>query len=552
MKISITTRIILIAVIFNFVLIYNLILHFNTLQLKSENTKHSDIQYFTTISVLDSIIFNLKEIQIAEKNLIFQHSKEQRIEDIYFLVKQMKQTNRQIHTINDAISNSTNDSVLQLTKYFDDYELILKKIDFQINQNNFENANTLSNQLSQTYINRLLVETGAIKETYNQQYQQINANFEKQISSNFRIIMILFVISLLLISALFITIIIDFRRSNKKIIHALQFISDGNFAEPIVNISRNEFRKIELFINEMAKNISERIFSLTDGVQNISNASSEIANTAYQLSEGASEQASSSEVITASMEEMVSSILQNSENAQNADRISQKISVDVKETQNAVSLTLKAMQDIATKISVINHIAGRTDLLAINAGVEAARAGEYGKGFGYVASEIRKLAENSGKAAIEIEQLIKKSVVIAENSNQLLTSFVPSIENVLKLVQEIAASSIEQNSNSNQINTAMVQLNEVTQQNACSSEQLASSVSEFSSQAEQLLEAINYFKKNKNTLSANNSNKKNGNTSTELFQTVKTKNPIKIEHSQGVYINLNEIDNTNYEPFSNN
>jgi len=33
---------------------------------------------------------------------------------------------------------------------------------------------------------------------------------------------------------------------------------------------------------------------------------------------------------------------------------------------------------------------------------------------------------------------------------------------------------------------------------------------------------------------------------------VKTKNPIKIEHSQGVYINLNEIDNTNYEPFSNN
>jgi len=91
----------------------------------------------------------------------------------------------------------------------------------------------------------------------------------------------------------------------------------------------------------MAKNISERIFSLTDGVQNISNASSEIANTAYQLSEGASEQASSSEVITASMEEMVSSILQNSENAQNADRISQKISVDVKETQNAVSLTLK-------------------------------------------------------------------------------------------------------------------------------------------------------------------------------------------------------------------
>ncbi|MFD2672692.1 methyl-accepting chemotaxis protein [Marinicrinis sediminis] len=65
-------------------------------------------------------------------------------------------------------------------------------------------------------------------------------------------------------------------------------------------------------------------------------------------------------------------------------------------------------KDILKVVGVLEEIADQTKLLSLNAAIEAARAGEEGKGFGVVASEVRKLAENSGKSVKEVEDIVQR------------------------------------------------------------------------------------------------------------------------------------------------
>jgi methyl-accepting chemotaxis protein len=170
-----------------------------------------------------------------------------------------------------------------------------------------------------------------------------------------------------------------------------------------------------------------------------------------------------------------------------------KTSKEAQEGGGAVSQTVTAMKQIASKIGIVDDIAYQTNLLALNAAIEAARAGDHGKGFAVVAAEVRKLAERSQEAAKEIGDLARSSVSTAERAGNLLDEIVPSIQKTSELVQEIAAASSEQSESVTQIGGAMGQLSKATQQNASASEELAATSEELSGQAEQLQESVSFF-----------------------------------------------------------
>ncbi len=244
----------------------------------------------------------------------------------------------------------------------------------------------------------------------------------------------------------------------------------------------------------MIVNLRKTVNDVLTAADNVASGSQEMSATAEQLSQGSAEQAAAAEETTSSMEEIAASIHQNSENAQQTNRMASKAADDARAGGDAVVQTVAAMKEIAQRIGIIEEIARKTDLLALNAAVEAARAGEHGKGFAVVASEVRKLAERSQNAAAEISRLTGEGVTVAEGAGQLLTRLVPDIRRTAELVQEIAASSSEQNTGAAQVNKAIQQLDQVIQQNAAASEEMASTSEELSSQASTLQSCIAFFR----------------------------------------------------------
>ena len=81
------------------------------------------------------------------------------------------------------------------------------------------------------------------------------------------------------------------------------------------------------------------------------------------------------------MEEMSTSVEQNSANALKTDKIAKITVDDIKNLSKEAELSLQYIREISQKITIVNDIAFQTNLLALNAAVEAARAGEQWRGF---------------------------------------------------------------------------------------------------------------------------------------------------------------------------
>ncbi len=83
----------------------------------------------------------------------------------------------------------------------------------------------------------------------------------------------------------------------------------------------------------------------------------------------------------------------------------------------------ESTKKISDAVHAIEDISELTNLLSINAAIEAARAGEHGKGFKVVASEVKKLAEQSTGLTKNISGLLEELERSILSSNSSLVSY---------------------------------------------------------------------------------------------------------------------------------
>ena len=276
---------------------------------------------------------------------------------------------------------------------------------------------------------------------------------------------------------------------------------------------------------------------VTSFIRNIANSiadsSNNIAATVRQQERTVNEQATSVSQTTTTVDELGSTSRQSAKQAQvSANGASQALDL-AEEGEKTVRQTMAGVENLKSKVEEIAEqilnlgeqtgqisqisdsvakIAKQTNMLALNAAVEAVRAGEHGKGFGVVASEIRKLADESKKSAEKINNLIEdiqsamnititvtnegtqtatQSIELTKETAQSFLGVKDAVNNVFLNTQQISLSSKQQAVAIQQILSAIGEINLGAKETAEGITQVRSTTQELTSVAEKLKTSVN-------------------------------------------------------------
>ncbi len=344
---------------------------------------------------------------------------------------------------------------------------------------------------------------------YDTNHAQEESELNAQEFKSQSVIMITIVILVLIASvALGIIVANIISKPLNKLLSAANKIADGDLDVVISAETKDEVGNLSLAFKKMADNLNEVMLNISMAAEQVAAGSNQVSESSMALSQGATEQASTVEELTAALEEIASQTKLNAEGANKASMLAGSAKDNALQGNDQMNDMLKAMDEINDSsnniskiIKVIDEIAFQTNILALNAAVEAARAGQHGKGFAVVAEEVRNLAARSANAAKETTEMIESSIKkvdsgtkIAGRTAEALNRIVEDISKVADLAANIATASNEQAQGIAQVNQGVMQVSDVIQANSATSEESAAASEELSGQAEMLKEQVIRFK----------------------------------------------------------
>lgn len=289
-------------------------------------------------------------------------------------------------------------------------------------------------------------------------------------------------------------------------------------------------------IGQVMETLKKFVTEIREAALQLSTSSAEVLAAATQNESSTSAQASAIHETTATMEELKGASHQIAENAQMVAAIAEqtlsgartgegaikafmgsmeKVRHNAVEVDDAIAKLSKRVERIGTVVEVIDEIADRSDLLALNAALEGAKAGEAGRGFSIVAAEMRRLAENVMESTKEIKNLITEireathAAKEASDGNKRMAGegeklgghAMTSVTGILTGIQEtsdaarvIHLATQQQRTATEQVVQSMSEIEEVTRQAQTGSKQATGAAAELTKLAERLAELVKRFK----------------------------------------------------------
>jgi len=108
----------------------------------------------------------------------------------------------------------------------------------------------------------------------------------------------------------------------------------------------------------------------------------------------------------------------------------------IRETEKRIKRLGERSQEISSVVSLINSIAERTHILALNASIHAASAGEAGRGFVVIADEVQRLAENAREATGQISSLVNNIQAETSETVTIMNNVISEVVSGTKLAEQ--------------------------------------------------------------------------------------------------------------------